>query len=259
MIRKGRLFTPGPTQLLPAAQLAMAAATMHHRTAEFRAIYTRVLADLKTFVGTKNDVVMFTASGTGAMEAAVANLTSPGDKVLVVTAGKFGERWEGLAKAYSCELETVRSPYGETVTLEQIKGKLKPEHKVLFVQATESSTGVRHGVEGIARLLKGTDTLLVVDGITGLGTTHFDVDGWGVDVLIGGSQKAVMIPPGLAYLSVSDRAWQRMETTRNPRFYFDLRKERKNGAKGESAYTPSTALVAALGSALDYIREQGGG
>jgi aspartate aminotransferase-like enzyme len=259
MIHKNRLFTPGPTQLLPSAQLAMAAATMHHRTAEFRAIYTRVLADLKVFVGTKNDVVMFTASGTGAMEAAMSNLTSPGDKVLVATAGKFGERWEGLAKAYGCELETVRSPYGQTVTPRQVREQLKPDHKVLFLQATESSTGVRHDVEGIARLTKSTDTLLVADAITGLGTTHFDVDSWGVDILIGGSQKAVMVPPGLAYCSVSDRAWQRMETTKNPRYYFDLRKERKNGAKGESAYTPSTALVAALDAALNYIREQGGG
>ncbi len=259
MIRKGRLFTPGPTQLLPSAQLAMAAATMHHRTAEFRALYTRVLADLKTFVGTSNDVVLFTASGTGAMEAAVANLTSPGDKVLVVTAGKFGERWEGLTKTYGCDLEIVRAPYGETVTPQQVKEKLKPEHKVLYMQATESSTGVRHDVEGIARVLKGTDTLLVADAITGLGTTHFDVDGWGIDVIIGGSQKAVMIPPGLAFCSVSDRAWQRMETAKNPRYYFDLRKERKNGAKGESSYTPSTALVAALAAAFDYIREQGGG
>jgi len=259
MIRKGRLFTPGPTQLLPSAQLAMAAATMHHRTAEFRALYLRVLADLKTFVGTKNDVVMFTSSGTGAMEAAVANLTSPGDKVLVVSAGKFGERWEGLAKTYGCQLETLRAPYGETVSAQQVREKLKADHKVLYMQGTESSTGVRHDVEGIARLLKGTDTLLVIDAITGLGTTHFDVDGWGVDVIIGGSQKAVMVPPGLAYCAVSDRAWQRMETTSNPRYYFDLRKERKNGAKGESSYTPSTALVAALATALDYIREQGSG
>ncbi len=259
MIRKGRLFTPGPTQLLPSAQLAMAAATMHHRTAEFRALYTKVLADLKIFVGTKNDVVMFTASGTGAMEAAVANLTSPGDRVLVVSAGKFGERWEGLAKAYGCRIDSLRAPYGETVTAQQVREKLSPEHKVLYIQATESSTGVRHDVEGIARVLKGTETLLVVDAITGLGTTHFDVDGWGVDVIIGGSQKAVMVPPGLAYCAVSDRAWQRMETATNPRYYFDLRKERKNGAKGESSYTPSTALVAALVAALDYIREQGGG
>jgi aspartate aminotransferase-like enzyme len=232
---------------------------MHHRTAEFRALYTRVLADLRTFVGTQNDVVLFAASGTGAMEASVANLTSPGDKVLVVTAGKFGERWEGLAKSYGCHVDSVRAPYGETVTPQQVREKLTPEHKVLYVQGTESSTGVRHDVEGIARVLRGSDTLLVVDAITGLGTTHFDVDGWGLDVVIGGSQKAVMIPPGLAYCSVSDRAWQRMETTKNPRYYFDLRKERKNGAKGESSYTPATALVAALGTALDYVREQGGG
>src|SRR5499427_4797598 len=140
MIRKGRLLTPGPTQLLPAGQLAMAAATMHHRTAEFRALYSRVLADLKVFVGTNHDVVMFTASGTGAMEAAVANLTSPGDKVLVVSAGKFGERWEGLAKAYGCEVEVVRAPYGETVKAQEIKEKLRPEHRMLYMQATESST-----------------------------------------------------------------------------------------------------------------------
>jgi aspartate aminotransferase-like enzyme len=218
-----------------------------------------VLADLKTFVGTKNDVVMFTASGSGAMEAAVANLTSPGDRVLVVSAGKFGERWEGLAKAYGCQVDSVRAPYGETVTPQQVSAQLKPEHKVLYIQGTESSTGVRHDVEGIATLLRTSDTLLVVDAITGLGTTHFDVDGWGIDVIIGGSQKAVMIPPGLAYCAVSDRAWQRMEKTTNPRYYFDLRKERKNGAKGESSYTPSTALVAALAAAFDYIREQGAG
>ena len=259
MIRKGRLFTPGPTQLLPSAQLAMAAATMHHRTAEFRALYSRVLADLKTFVGTRNDVVMFTASGTGAMEAAVSNLTSPDDKVLVVSAGKFGERWEGLAKTFGCDVQTVRAPYGETVTPHQVGDALKPEHKALFIQGTESSTGVRHDIEGIARVLKGSETLLVVDAITGLGTTHFDVDGWGIDIIIGGSQKAVMIPPGLAYCSVSHRAWQRMESSRNPRYYFDLRKENKNGQKGESSYTPSTALVAALAAALDYLREQANG
>jgi len=259
MIRKGRLFTPGPTQLLPSAQLAMAAATMHHRTAEFRALLTRVLADLKTFVGSRNDVILFTASGTGAMEAAVANLTSPGDKVLVVSAGKFGERWEGLAKAYGCDVEVVRAAYGQTVTPQQVKDQLKPDHRALYMQATESSTGARHDVEGIARVLHGSDTLLVVDAITGLGTTRFDVDAWGVDVIIGGSQKAVMIPPGLAYCAVSERAWQRMDSAKNPRYYFDLRKERKNGAKGESSYTPATALVAALAAAFDYLRDQGGG
>jgi aspartate aminotransferase-like enzyme len=152
----------------------------------------------------------------------------------------------------------VRAPYGETVTPAQIKEKLKPDHVALYMQATESSTGVRHDVKGIARILKDTNTLLVVDAITGLGTTNFDVDGWGVDVIIGGSQKAVMIPPGLAYCAVSYRAWQRMESSKNPRYYFDLRKERKSGSKGESSYTPSTALVAALSTAFDFLREQGG-
>ena len=259
MIRKTRLFTPGPTPLLPAAQFAMAAADIHHRTPEFRALYLKVLAQLKIFVGTQNDVLLLSSSGTGAMEAAVSNLTSPGDKVLVLTAGKFGERWVGLAKAFGCEVDVVTAPYGETFDLEVVKAAIKPEHKAVYLQATETSTAVRHDVESIAKLVKETDALLIVDGITGLGTTHFDVDGWGIDVLIGGSQKAVMIPPGLAYLSVSEKAWAAMEKSKNPRYYFDLRKERKNAVKGESAYTPAVALIAGLGAALDYIAGQAGG
>jgi len=259
MIRKTRLFTPGPTPLLPAAQFAMAAADIHHRTPEFRALYLKVLAQLKVFVGTQNDVLLLSSSGTGAMEAAVSNLTSPGDKVLVLSAGKFGERWVGLAKAFGCEPDVVTAPYGETFDLDAVKAALKPEHKAVYLQATETSTAVRHDVEAIAKLVKGTHALLVVDGITGLGTTHFDVDAWGIDVLIGGSQKAVMIPPGLAYLSVSEKAWAAMEKSKNPRYYFDLRKERKNAVKGESAYTPAVALIAGLGAALDYIAGQAGG
>ena len=261
MIHKTRLFTPGPTPLLPAAQFAMAAADMHHRTPEFRALYQKVLAQLKVFVGTQNDVLLLASSGTGAMEASVSNLTSPGDQVLVLTAGKFGERWVELAKAFGCVAEVVKAPYGETFDLAAVRKALKPEHRAVYMQATETSTGVRHDVEAIAKLLKeaGSGALLVVDGITGLGTTHFDVDGWGIDVLIGGSQKAVMIPPGLAYLSVSEKAWAAMEGAKNPRFYFDLRKERKNAVKGESAYTPAVALIAGLGAALDYIAGQAGG
>ena len=261
MIRKTRLFTPGPTPLLPAAQFAMAAADIHHRTAEFRALYQRVLEQLKVFVGTKNDVLLLASSGTGAMEASVSNLTSPGDRVLVLSAGKFGERWTAIAKAFGCEVDVVSVPYGQTFSLEEVRKALKIETRAVFMQATESSTGVRHDVKGVADLLKKTESgaLLVVDAITGLGTTHFDVDGWGVDVMIGGSQKAVMIPPGLAYLSVSDRAWEAMEISLNPRYYFDLRKERKNAHKGESSYTPAVALIAALGAALDYISAQGGG
>jgi aspartate aminotransferase-like enzyme len=261
MIRKTRLYTPGPTPLLPAAQFAMAAADIHHRTPEFRSLFQKVLAQLKVFVGTKNDVLLLSSSGTGAMEASVSNLTSPGDRVLVLTAGKFGERWVDLTKAFGCEVDVLKAPYGQTFDLAEVRKALKPEHRAVYMQATETSTAVEHDVQAIAKLLKeaAPDAQLVVDGITGLGTTHFDVDGWGIDVLIGGSQKAVMIPPGLAYLSVSEKAWAAMEKAKSPRYYFDLRKERKNAVKGESAYTPAVALVAGLGAALDYIAGQAGG
>jgi aspartate aminotransferase-like enzyme len=261
MLRKNRLFTPGPTPLLPAAQFAEASFTAHHRTADFRKLFTRVLADMKDFIGTKNDVLVLACSGSGVMEASISNLTSPGDKILVLTAGKFGERWNGLGKAFGCNVDIVSRPYGETFSLDEVRSRLTSDVRAVYVQATESSTGACHDVKGIAKLVRaaGDDVLLVVDAITGLGTTHLDVDGWGIDVIIGGSQKALMIPPGLAYCAVSERAWQRMETTKSPRYYFDLRKERKSAAKGESAFTPATSLFAALGAALDYIRQLGNG
>ena len=260
MIKKNRLFTPGPTPLLPQAQMAMASYGAHHRTAEFRALFTRVLADVKEFMGTKNDVLVLTSSGTGFMEASVSNLTSPGDRVLVLSAGKFAERWIALAKAFGCAVETVAAPYGETFSLDEVRRKLAPEIRCVYMQATESSTGARHDVEAIAKLVRDSpDTLLVVDAITGLGTTHLDPDAWGIDIILGGSQKALMIPPGLAYGAVSERAWQRMERTKSPRFYFDLRKERKAAAKAESAATPATALFAGMAAALDYVRQMGDG
>jgi aspartate aminotransferase-like enzyme len=261
MLRKNRLFTPGPTPILPAAQTAMASATMHHRTAEFRALFSRVLADMKEFIGTSNDVLVLSSSGTGVMEGSVSNLTSAGDKVLVLTAGKFGERWRDLAKSFGCVVEVISAPYGETFLLDQVRQRLTPDIRVVYVQATESSTGARHDIKSIAKLVRATghDTLLVVDAITGLGTTHFDVDSWGIDVIIGGSQKALMIPPGLAYCAVSERAWKRMETSKSPRYYFDFRKERKAAAKGESSYTPATSLFAGLAAALEFIRQMGDG
>jgi aspartate aminotransferase-like enzyme len=260
MLKKNRLFTPGPTPLLPQAQTAMAFYSAHHRTADFRALFTRVLADLKEFIGTKNDVLVLSSSGTGFMEASISNLTSPGDRALVLSSGKFGERWTSLAKAFGCAVETLTAPYGETISLEEVHHKLTPEIRCVYVQATESSTGARHDVEGIAKLVRALpDTLFVVDAITGLGTTRLDVDAWGIDVILGGSQKALMIPPGLAYGAISERAWQRMETTKSPRYYFDLRKERKSAAKAETAYTPATSLFAGLAAALDYVREMGEG
>ncbi len=260
MIRKTRLFTPGPTPLLPAAQFAMAAADMHHRTPEFRKLFERVLAGLKQFVGTENDVLLLASSGTGAMEAAMSNITSPGDRILVLSAGKFGERWTALGKAFSCDVDVVSAPYGQTFSIEEVRKALRIETRAVFMQSTETSTGVRHCVPAVAELLRAQnhDALLVVDAITGLGTTHFDVDR-DVDILIGGSQKAVMIPPGLAYLSVSEKAWGSMEFSLNPRYYFDLRKERKNAHKAESAYTPAVSLIAGLAAALDFIAGQAGG
>ena len=260
MLKKNRLFTPGPTPLLPQAQTAMASYSAHHRTADFRALFARVLADLQEFIGTKNDVLVLSSSGTGFMEASISNLTSPGDRVLVLSSGKFGERWTSLAKAFGCAVETVTAPYGETISLEEVHHKLTPEIRCVYVQATESSTGARHDVAGIAKLVRAfPDTLFVVDAITGLGTTRLDVDAWGIDVIIGGSQKALMIPPGLAYGAISERTWQRMETAKSPRYYFDLRKERKSAVKAETAYTPATSLFAGLAAALDYVRQMGDG
>src|SRR5258706_6666434 len=260
MLRKVRIFTPGPTPLLPAAQFAMAAADMHHRTPEFRAVYSRVLAGLKDFYGTANDVIVFTSSGTGAMEASVSNLTSPGEEVVVITAGKFGERWTKLCKVFGCKVTEVRAEYGETPSIDEIKKAITPTTRAVFMQATETSTGVRHNVAAVVKLLRGSDTLLIVDAITGLGTTAFEPEVLtGADVLIGGSQKAFMIPPGLSFAAVSERAWQRMETSKQPRYYFDFRAERKVAKNGEAAFTPSVALVCALDAALQYIAKMGNG
>ncbi|MBB5058440.1 aspartate aminotransferase-like enzyme [Granulicella aggregans] len=257
MIRKTRLFTPGPTPLLPAAQQAMAAADMHPGSPEFRALYLRVLSQLKEFLGTENDVVCLSASGTGAMEASVSNLTSPGDRVLVLSAGKYGERWTTLAANFGCAVDVVTAPYGDTFALDEIKAKLKLETRCVFMQSTESSTGVQHSVEAVAKLLKETESeaLLVVDAIAALGTTELQVDAWGIDALIGASQ-TLKVSPGLSFLALSEKAWDRMEASYNPRYYFDLRKQRKSATHGEMAYTPPVALIAALGAALDWIAAQ---
>ena len=258
MLRKTRLFTPGPTPLLPAAQQAMAAADLHHRTPEFRAMFSRVREGLREFIETKNDVIVLASSGTGAMEAAVANLVNAGDPVAVISAGKFGERWVEICRAFGCDARVIYAPYGQTPALNGLRAALTPELRAVFMQATESSTGVRHDVQAVAKLLAQRDTLLVVDAITGLGTAALAVDGE-IDVLIGGSQKALMCPPGLAFCSVSERAWARMAECKQPRYYFDLRRERKVQAKGESAFTPAVALVSAMDAALAYIATMGEG
>jgi len=258
-IRKLRLLTPGPTPLYPPAVRAMAGADIHHRTEDFRELYKQVLADLQYFMGTSNDVMLFTSSGTGAMESAVSNLFSPGDKVVVAVAGKFGERWEQITRAFGLDVQVLEAPYGESVTPERVAEALAADPAIqgVFVQATESSTGVSHDVKSMAEAVGKTDALFVVDAITGLGTSQLDIDGWGLDVVIGGSQKAAMIPPGLAFLSLSAKAWARIEPRRPTYYYFDLLKHKKGGEKGESPWTPATSLVLGLAESMRYVRELG--
>jgi aspartate aminotransferase-like enzyme len=258
-IRKQRLLTPGPTPLYPPALHAMMASDIHHRTEEFRNVYRSALADLKEVYGTTNDVLCFAASGTGAMDASVSNLFSSGDKVIVCTAGKFGERWVEITKAYGLNANVLKAEYGDVVTPDRIEEALKaePGTKGVFIQASETSTGAEHDVKTIAGLVKNTDAIFVVDAITGIGTMPLDIDGWGLDVVIGGSQKAFMIPPGLAFISVSPKAWKLGENANLPHYYFNLKKEKKSGDAGDSSWTPATSLILALGEALKYIRKTG--
>ncbi len=260
-IIKERLFTPGPTPLLMEAQArTLSAANVHHRTEAFRKIMTETLALLKYYYDTQNDVLIFASSGTGAMEGSVSNLLSPGERMLVGTAGKFGERWLGLAQAYGIEAVKVESPYGQPVNIEAMKQQLASDgpFRAVYIQATETSTAVMNDVRALGEAVKNyPQTALVVDAITGLGTSDLRIAEWGLDIVIGGSQKAVMIPPGLAFVSVSEKAWGLIAKSKLPRFYFDFAKERKNQAKGETAYTPATTLVIGLHAALEYIRKLG--
>jgi aspartate aminotransferase-like enzyme len=258
-IKKQRLSTPGPTPLYPPALRAMMGSDMHHRTEDFRKLYRGCLAGLKEVMGTANDVMLFASSGTGAMDAAVSNLFSKGDKVIVCIAGKFGERWLEIVTAYGLDATPITVPYGDAVSPRQLQDALSqiPGVKGVFVQASESSTGAAHDVKAMGAAVAKTDAILVVDAITGLGTMPLDIDGWGLDVVISGSQKAFMIPPGLAFLSVSPKAWRFAETATLPHYYFNLKKEKKSGDGGESTWTPSIALILALAEALDYIRQVG--
>jgi aspartate aminotransferase-like enzyme len=258
-IRKTRLLTPGPTPLYPPALHAMMGSDIHHRTEDFRNLYRATLADLKEVMGTSNDVLVLVASGTGAMESAVSNLFSRGDKAVVCSAGKFGERWVEIASAFGLQATVLKAEYGDTVKPEQVEAALAadPGIRGVFVQASETSTGAVHDVRAMGQAIARTGAIFVVDAITGLGTMPLDIDGWGLDVVVGGSQKAFMIPPGLAFLSISPKAWRFAETANLPHYYFDLKKEKKNADKGESSYTPNTSLVIALNAALKYIKSIG--
>ena len=258
-IKKQRLLTPGPTPLLPQALHAMMGSDMHHRTEDFRKVYKSVLSGLKEVMQTQNDVIVLVASGSGAMEASIQNCFSCGEEVLVCCAGKFGERWTELTKAFGLKPTVIEQPYGSVVSPAQVAQALEtnPNIRGVFVQASETSTGAAHDIEGMAKVIRNYDALFVIDAITGLGTMPLKIDEWDLDIVIGGSQKAFMIPPGLAFLSLSERAWKRMDEAKNARFYFDLKRERKSAVNGESAWTPAVSLLLAMNESLKYIRNLG--
>ncbi len=259
MVTKRYLLTPGPTPVPPEVALRMAEPMIHHRTPEFSKIFSEVRAGLGRLFQTREDVLTLAASGTGAMEAAVVNLLSAGERVIVVNGGKFGERWGKLCQTYGLEVVDLKVEWGEAVKVEAVADALAkhPDTKAVFVQASETSTTACHPVEEIARLTRRGDALLVVDGITAVGVYDLPMDRWGVDVLVSGSQKALMLPPGLGFIALSERAWKRAEKSHLPTFYFDLKRERKNQNDNTTAWTPAVSLVIGLHEVLALLETEG--
>ncbi len=256
---KKRLFTPGPTPLPEEVRLAQAKEIIHHRGKEFSTIFEEVCQGLKDVLQTENDVLVLTASGTGAMEAAVVNLLSPQDEVLVVRGGKFGERWAEIGNSFGIKVTCLDVKWGTVVDPQLIKESLarNPKIKAVFTQLTETSTGVVYDIKNIAKVVSKTDAVLVVDAISGLGAEELFTDEWGVDVVIGGSQKALMIPPGLAFVSLSERAWKLVERSTLPKYYWDFKKAKKSLSKLQTPYTPAVSLICALKESLRLIKKEG--
>jgi aspartate aminotransferase-like enzyme len=255
---KQYLLSPGPTPIPNEVELAMSETMIHHRTPQFNKVFEEARRGLKKLFGTKNDVIIFASSGTGAMEAAVANLFSPGDKVLVVNGGKFGERWLNIANAFGLNPIDLKVEWGRAVKVAEVEKQLKaqPDIQGVLIQASETSTTVLHPVKEIANLTKG-GPLFLVDGVTAVGVVSVPVDEWGIDVLVTGSQKALMLPPGLGFIALSDRAWDRTKKAKLPRFYFDLNLERKNQQKGSGAFTPAVSLIFGLRASLSMMEREG--
>jgi aspartate aminotransferase-like enzyme len=257
---KSYLLTPGPTPINPSTLLAMARPIIHHRTSEYRAIFQEVREGLKYLFKTSNEVLLFTSSGTGAMEGAVTNTLSPGDKAIVVRGGKFGERWQEICAAYGVETICIDVEWGKAVDPEEIAKALEanPDARAVLIQASETSTGVKHPVERIGEIVKAfPGTILIVDAITGLGVFDIRTDEWGLDIVVAGSQKALMLPPGLSFASVSSKAWGFVESARLPKFYFDFKKELASAQKNENAFTPAVSLVVGLRDVLRRMKEEG--
>ena len=258
-MRKNYLLTPGPTPLPPEVCEAMARPIIHHRTPQFQAVLKEASEGLKYVFQTVNDVFILTSSGTGAMEAALINLLSPGDTALTVQGGKFGERWTELCRAYGITPEVIDVEWGRAVEPLEIQKRLKanPKIKAVFTTLCETSTGVANDIEAIGKVVKDTATVLVVDAISGLGAIDLKTDGWSCDMVVSGSQKGLMLPPGLGFVSVSPKAMKLTESSKCPKYYFDLKEAKKAYDKTDTPFTPAITLIIALNESLKMMREDG--
>lgn len=256
---KKYLLAPGPVPVPPNVLNAMAAPIIHHRSPDFVELFAGVKEDLKHLYQTEMPVLILASTGTGGMEGAVTNFLSPGDKALYVNGGKFGERWGKILEAYGLEAVEIPVTWGESVDVGRVEAALDadPAIKAVYVQASETSTGVAHDVKAIAELTRNRDVITVVDAITALGVVDVPMDAWGLDVVVSGSQKGYMLPPGLAFVGVSEKAWRFNENARCPRFYFDFAKERKNLEKDQTAYTPAVSLITGLREVLNMVKAEG--
>jgi serine---pyruvate transaminase len=253
-VEKRYLFTPGPTPVPPRVLAALAEPVLHHRGPDFREVYARCLGRLGEICRTEREVLLYTASGTGLMESAVANLVSPGDRVLVVSAGYFGERWADVARAYGADVELLAYTWGETPAAADLEQRLDG-HTVVLLTHSETSTGVVADVQALTAAAKEGGALVAVDAVSSLGAVPLEADAWEIDVVVSGSQKALMTPPGLAFAAVSEEAWGRRG--KSPRFYFDWERTRNAQAKLDAVFTPATSLVVALDVALGLLLEAG--
>lgn len=259
-MRQYRLMAPGPVPLSPAVRESLAEPMIHHRTPEFSEILQTVWKDLRTLLGTQQPVLMQTATGSGGMESAIVNTLSPGDQVLVVDSGKFGERWLKMCLAFGMQVQRLAVDWGEAVKVEQVVQALQqnPRIRAVLCQACETSTGVLHPIRDLAAAIRDReDCLFIVDAITVLGAAPLQMDDWGLDVVVGGAQKGLMLPPGLALLALSAKAWRFNAQARTPRFYFDLLAERKANEKGETRFSSAVSHIRAMPLALAPILRPG--
>ncbi|MCL4461995.1 MAG: alanine--glyoxylate aminotransferase family protein [Nitrospirae bacterium] len=259
-MKKQYLLAPGPTTVPPDVLLAMAKPIIHHRSPDFIPIIQQVRSDLKWLFQTSQEVLTIAGSGTAGMEASISNFMSPGDKIIAINGGKFGERWLKIAQAFGVVPIEVKVEWGRSVDVSVVADLLSkdPTIRGVYVQASETSTGVAHDVQKLAALTKEREnTILVVDAITALGVVNLPMEAWGIDVLITGSQKALMIPPGLAFVGVSEKAWKLQSSAKCPRFYLDLKREKDNLLKDTNAWTPAVTLWIGLAESLKMMRAEG--